>query len=47
MAGGKEGIVMRQADMVVIGGGIAGLSLAARLAQHGTVVVLEGESAPG
>ncbi len=35
------------ADMVVIGGGIAGLSLAARLAQHGTVAVLEGESAPG
>jgi D-arginine dehydrogenase len=33
--------------MLVIGGGIAGLSLAARLAQHGKVVVLEGESAPG
>ena len=33
--------------MVVIGGGIAGLSLAARLAQHGQIVVLEGESAPG
>ncbi len=38
---------MQQADMVVIGGGIAGLSLAARLARHGRVVVLEGESAPG
>jgi len=38
---------MQTADVVVIGGGIAGLSLAARLATHGTVVVLEGESAPG
>jgi len=38
---------MQTADMVVIGGGIAGLSLAARLAAHGRVVVLEGESAPG
>jgi D-arginine dehydrogenase len=36
-----------QADMLVIGGGIAGLSLAARLAGHGTVMVLEGESACG
>ncbi|MDP2130428.1 MAG: FAD-dependent oxidoreductase [Erythrobacter sp.] len=39
--------MVQQADMVVIGGGIAGLSLAARLARHGRVVVLEGESAPG
>lgn len=38
---------MEQSDVVVIGGGIAGLSLAARLAVHGAVVVLEGESAPG
>ena len=38
---------MRHADMLVIGGGIAGLSLAARLAAHGKVMVLEGESAPG
>lgn len=38
---------MTRADMLVIGGGIAGLSVAARLAAHGRVVVLEGESAPG
>ena len=38
---------MQTADVVVIGGGIAGLSLAARLAAQGRVVVLEGESAPG
>lgn len=38
---------MQSADVVVIGGGIAGLSLAARLAAHARVVVLEGESAPG
>ncbi|WP_232305212.1 NAD(P)/FAD-dependent oxidoreductase [Erythrobacter dokdonensis] len=47
LAGGAERIGMRQADMLVIGGGVAGLSLAARLARHGRVVVLEGESAPG
>ena len=34
-------------DMAVIGGGIAGLSLAARLARHGKVIVLESEAAPG
>ena len=38
---------MRQFNACVIGGGIAGLSLAARLARHGSVVVLEAESAPG
>jgi D-arginine dehydrogenase len=38
---------MDNADVVVIGGGIAGLSVAARLAAHARVVVLEGESAPG
>lgn len=38
---------MHRADVVVIGGGIAGLSVAARIAAHARVVVLEGESAPG
>ena len=38
---------MQRADVVVIGGGIAGLSVAARLASHARVVVLEGESAAG
>jgi D-arginine dehydrogenase len=35
------------ADILVIGGGVAGLSAAARLARHGKVIVLEGESALG
>ena len=38
---------MQTADVIVVGGGIAGLSLAARLAGHVRVVVLEAESAPG
>lgn len=38
---------MRRIDACVIGGGIAGLSLAARLAADGNTVVLEAESAPG
>lgn len=38
---------MRQVDFLVIGAGIAGLSAAARLARHGTVVVCEAEDAPG
>ncbi|WP_095011231.1 NAD(P)/FAD-dependent oxidoreductase [Tsuneonella mangrovi] len=38
---------MRQVETIVIGGGIAGLSAAARFAQHGEVVVLEGEDHPG
>ncbi len=35
------------ADVLVIGGGIAGLSVAARMAPDARVTVLEGESAPG
>ncbi|PWG01610.1 NAD(P)/FAD-dependent oxidoreductase [Sphingosinicella humi] len=38
---------MRTADILVIGGGVAGLSAAARLARHGRVVVLEAEDAHG
>jgi D-arginine dehydrogenase len=38
---------MTDGDVLVIGGGIAGLSLAARLAGRARVIVLEAESAPG
>ncbi len=38
---------MDGADFLIIGGGIAGLSAAARLARHGRVVVLEAEEALG
>lgn len=38
---------MEQYNFCVIGAGIAGLSLAARLARHGRVVVIEAEGAPG
>lgn len=38
---------MDGADIIIIGGGIAGLSAAARLAQHGKVIVLEAEEALG
>ncbi len=38
---------MHGADFIIIGGGIAGLSAAARLAAHGRVVVLEAEGALG
>jgi D-arginine dehydrogenase len=38
---------MEGADFVIIGGGIAGLSAAARLARHGRCIVLEAEEAPG
>jgi len=38
---------VKTADAIVIGGGIAGLSLAARLAGRLNVVVLEAESQPG
>ncbi|HEX2763522.1 MAG TPA: FAD-binding oxidoreductase [Allosphingosinicella sp.] len=36
-----------EADFLIVGGGIAGLSAAARLAGHGKVVVLEAEEALG
>lgn len=39
--------MMQTADVLVVGGGIAGLSVAARLAGDAQVVVLESESAPG
>src|SRR3954469_8501876 len=38
---------MSIADFVIVGGGIAGLSAAARLTRHGKVVVLEAEEALG
>lgn len=38
---------MSAADFLVIGGGIAGLSAAARLVRHGRVAVIEGEPAIG
>ncbi|MCX9148273.1 NAD(P)/FAD-dependent oxidoreductase [Erythrobacter sp. WG] len=38
---------MYVSDVLVIGGGIAGLSVAARLSAEAIVTVLEGESAPG
>lgn len=39
--------MVQTVDFVVIGGGIAGLSAAYELSQHGSVVVLEAEHAPG
>ena len=38
---------MDRSSVLVIGGGIAGLSVAARIAPHAEVTVLEAESAPG
>ncbi len=38
---------MQDVDVIVVGGGIAGLSLAARCAAHGSVTVLEAEAAVG
>src|ERR671912_466984 len=38
---------MIEADFLVIGGGIAGLSAASRLARHGRLVVVEAEDAIG
>ncbi|MCL5775438.1 FAD-binding oxidoreductase [Limibaculum sp. FT325] len=43
MAGGSDG----RADVIVIGGGMAGTGAAARIAPHASVIVLETESAPG
>src|SRR3546814_14062524 len=38
---------MTTVDFLVIGGGVAGLSAAARLTRHGRVVVIEAEEALG
>ena len=38
---------MSDADFLIVGGGVAGLSAGARLAKHGRVVVLEAEEALG
>ena len=38
---------MAEADFLIVGGGVAGLSAGARLARHGRVVVLEAEQALG
>ena len=38
---------MEGADFIIVGGGIAGLSAAARLARHGRCIVLEAEEALG
>ncbi|HZF94721.1 MAG TPA: FAD-binding oxidoreductase [Allosphingosinicella sp.] len=38
---------MNEADYIVVGGGVAGLSAAAALAKHGRVIVLEAEDALG
>ena len=39
--------MVKRADFVIVGAGIAGASVASELASHGTVVVLERESFPG
>src|SRR5690349_14011251 len=38
---------MDGADFIIVGGGIAGLSAAARLAAHGRTIVIEAEEALG
>ena len=38
---------MKQVDIVIVGGGIAGASLAAEVAPHASVAILEMESQPG
>lgn len=38
---------MKRCDVLVLGGGMAGISAAARIAEHANVIVLEGETAIG
>ncbi|MEM7508853.1 MAG: FAD-dependent oxidoreductase, partial [Pseudomonadota bacterium] len=38
---------MIRSDILIVGGGIAGISAAARLAPHADVRILEREEAPG
>ena len=38
---------MKQVDILIVGGGIAGASLAAEVAPHASVSILEMESQPG
>lgn len=38
---------MEEADFLIVGGGVAGLSTAERLARHGRTIVLEGEESLG
>src|SRR5689334_16110133 len=38
---------MERADFLILGGGVAGLSVAARLALHGRTILLEAEEALG
>ena len=44
---GKQATGMNRWDFLIIGGGIAGVSVAAELAPHGRTLVLEQESALG
>lgn len=39
--------MVQKADFIVVGAGIAGLSVAYELSEHGSVIVLEAEAAPG
>ncbi|MET0362098.1 MAG: FAD-dependent oxidoreductase [Sphingobium sp.] len=41
------GASARDCDMLVVGGGMAGMSIAALLAEHGRVILLEAEDTPG
>src|SRR3954467_2210395 len=38
---------MERADFLIVGGGVAGLSAAARLARHGRTILIEAEEALG